>query len=377
MSVVHDAAFIPTNGASQVVPTRMWKKLLALCSGLLLGLVIAELAVRRWVVVRNVGPSFTVFDPTYDKRLKTNFSCERITPEFRMRLTTNSLGFRGPEPGPSDARPILFIGDSFTMGYGVNDGEEYPAVVRQALAERFGDERVPVINAGIGDVGTGRWVRFLRGQAVALDPGLVVLQICGNDFEDNVREGLFRLTGDNSLVEQRIVARPFARYVQECVEAIPWLSYSHLICLVKQLRLPMTVQDDPAPQPVDSSTSAGSDSPTDRLTHRLVSEIIDVCRRRSWPLLVLLVDVENSRREALDDLLKAASVPFVRFPTKNERPELYFRVDGHWNEAGHALAASLVLDYILRRTNGEPGSLPSPGVGFPCDREQGVSVPPE
>ena len=116
---------------------RPWKRLALALAGAAMGLVLAELGVRAFVTVRNVGPSFTVFDPVYGKTLKRSFSCRRMTPEFTMRFTTNSLGFRGPEPERFPRRPILFIGDSFTMGYGVDDGQEFPAVVSRTFGARF------------------------------------------------------------------------------------------------------------------------------------------------------------------------------------------------------------------------------------------------
>ena len=94
--------------------------------GLLIGIGVSELFVRNFISVRDVGPSFTTYDPVYGTTLKKSFSAQRITPEFTMRFTTNSDGFRGPELGNLSSRSILFLGDSFTMGYGVNDGEEFP-----------------------------------------------------------------------------------------------------------------------------------------------------------------------------------------------------------------------------------------------------------
>ena len=75
--------------------------LLLLSTAVSLGL--AEIAVRIFVPVRDVGPSFSVHDPFFGKRIKAGFSAERRTPEFRMRLTTNSLGFRGPLVRPLPA----------------------------------------------------------------------------------------------------------------------------------------------------------------------------------------------------------------------------------------------------------------------------------
>ncbi len=90
--------------------------------GLILALIISEVFIRLFITVRNVGPSFTVYDSVYGKRLKKDFSTTRITPEFKMKFTTNSLGFRGPEINFPVNSSIIFLGDSFSMGYGVNDG---------------------------------------------------------------------------------------------------------------------------------------------------------------------------------------------------------------------------------------------------------------
>ena len=178
----------------------LWKNLALSLIALLVGIGISELIVRSFVQVRDVGPSFTVYDPVYGQTLKKSFSARRITPEFTMRFTTNSDGFRGPELGMLSSRPILFLGDSFTMGYGVNDGEEFPALVRAALSQR-GSKMVSVINAGVGNSGNGRWAKFLRAEARRYNPALVVLQIHANDFGDNIRERLFELSPAGELIE--------------------------------------------------------------------------------------------------------------------------------------------------------------------------------
>src|SRR3990167_3315053 len=149
-------------------------------TALLVAFVVAELVVRVAVPVRNVGPTFSEYDPVYGKRLKRSFACTRTTPEFTMRFSTNSLGFRGPEPAGFPGRGVLFLGDSFTTGYGVNDGEEFPDLVRRGLeASGIG---VPVVNAGSGNTGNGYWLRFLEREGTRFSPRLVVLGFCGNDF---------------------------------------------------------------------------------------------------------------------------------------------------------------------------------------------------
>ena len=177
------------------------QELVLVLASLAIGLGVCEIAVRVLVPIRGVGPTITTYDPYYGKALKESFSGQRITPEFTIRITTNSLGFRGPELGPLSRRPVLFLGDSFTLGYGVNDGREFPALVDQSLRERGPGAKIPVVNAGLGNNGNGRAVKFLRTEGPRYNPALVVLQVHDNDFDDNISEALFELTPAGELRE--------------------------------------------------------------------------------------------------------------------------------------------------------------------------------
>jgi lysophospholipase L1-like esterase len=74
-------------------------------------------------------------------------------PGFRGRFQDkavhiNSLGLRGPDvrvPKPAGRRRLLCFGDSITFGYGMADGETYPA----RLAENLAARGVEVLNAGV------------------------------------------------------------------------------------------------------------------------------------------------------------------------------------------------------------------------------------
>src|SRR5262249_2123662 len=70
-------------------------------------------------------------------------------------VTTNELGLRrlgtddpGGPPAPDGKTVIHCLGDSFTMGWGVEDDESYPAV----LARKLGDGHL-VLNLGVDGFG--------------------------------------------------------------------------------------------------------------------------------------------------------------------------------------------------------------------------------
>jgi lysophospholipase L1-like esterase len=315
----------------------------------ILGLSFVEIAVRVFIPVRNVGPSFTIYDAVYGKALKKSFHCTRITPEFTMKFTTNSLGFRGPEPAAFPAHALLFIGDSFTLGYGVDDGEEFPARIAKALDQRKGPGKVPVVNASLGDNGNGRWVKFLRTDATRFEPRIVVFQVCSNDIGDNVREGLFRLDGEGRLTETSVILPPsWKRRAQGIVESIPGLSYSYAISLLREDR--GSIASAPVdPAAADATPRQDPDAPASQelLTLRLIDESLSICEKRGWPTLVVAADLEDHFAAALADLCTQAHTKLVRIPPKTQRPDLYYGIDGHWNEAGHALAADAVLKALL------------------------------
>jgi hypothetical protein len=96
----------------------------------------------------------------------------------RFRFTTNSLGFRSREvelAKPPGTFRILFVGDEFTEGFGVNDDETFPHYVEEILQQI--DKSVEVINAGQTGCGLPECVGLLRGFVSRLSPDLVVVGV--------------------------------------------------------------------------------------------------------------------------------------------------------------------------------------------------------
>jgi lysophospholipase L1-like esterase len=118
--------------------------------------------------------------------------------EFRIEVTHNALGFRGPElqqgRAPGSVR-VLVLGDSFAYGIGVADDETFSARLAEAVP------RVEVLNAGVNGYGTGQELLLLREYAAALRPDLVVVAFFWNDVANSFKREFpsFRLA-DGSLV---------------------------------------------------------------------------------------------------------------------------------------------------------------------------------
>ncbi|MGB5230071.1 MAG: arylesterase [Desulfoprunum sp.] len=89
-----------------------------------------------------------------------------------------------PEPPAAPAEPdkssltIVAVGDSLTAGYGIEEGEAYPALVEKAL--RAEGMKVQVVNAGVsGETSSGTLARL--DWVLTLDPDIVILETGAND----------------------------------------------------------------------------------------------------------------------------------------------------------------------------------------------------
>lgn len=175
---------------------------LALGVGLLVTLVIAEgalamLFARETFADRREDQYWVDLAARQSPHRDASTHGDAILDEFlgwRMRpgrsaegVTHNALGFRGatlPREQASGPR-ILAIGDSFTYGLGVKDGETFSAQLERITG-------VETINAGVNAYGVDQAVLMWERHGRPLEPDVVVLGYYVDDFYRNllaIRDG--------------------------------------------------------------------------------------------------------------------------------------------------------------------------------------------
>ena len=217
--------------------------------------------------------------------------------QFEFHYTTNSERCRGPQiPPPNEAThpAVVVLGDSYTFGMGVSDGEEYADVMRRAL-----DHRWTVLNLASPGWGLTQQIRRYYDIGAAYDPKVVVLQFGGNDPEDNlinpvtkVRDGEFvfepsthTLNWSKRLLAKSVLQRTqlynFMRVRMSRIMQARGTAHAQ-----RRAGMDGVVGGLPAPD----SSSASAVSPQERIYAELLTLFAHKLRQDGRVLLVIAVD---------------------------------------------------------------------------------------
>ena len=365
--------------------TRRWRSLLrhagVAALSTVLALFLAELGLRvagfspRYV---NALGSFFEFDPELGAVGKPGLDARFERGEFDVRVVHDELGFRKhetPRP-PIDrcSRHVFVIGDSYTWGWGVDQGEVFTDVLARAKPDWH------VHNLGLAATGTivhaRIFDRFVRDD---LSPGdLVVLAAYQNDVVDNVLDDVGRPHAqvddpDLGIVEPQPVGS--MRHVKDVLKDHSYL-YNLASFVTNSFRFAREldraerasagrIRDAGTGEPVEFPEQ----SPEARALMRSLRHMQDGCRDAGAELRLVIVPgraeygearspsedarAEGARRLALVSVASRLGIPCLDLlpvirSWKSEDPALAltFGYDFHWTATAHALAARALLRFL-------------------------------
>lgn len=266
-----------------------------------------EVAVR-WTV----GDRMVLYPRYHSKAVYGDYTLRRLRPntvfwhtslDGHWRFATNAQGFRSDRDIPYDKTPgrlrVLALGDSHTEGFEVRQEFTYSAVIERWLNSH--DTPTEVINTGVSGFGTAEELAFLENEGIKYHPDVVVYGLYANDFDDNVRSGLFAVEGGALTVKSKVYAP--ATKILDVLNAIPpmqWLSeHSYLYSLafntvwdwfkaasVKRARKSLVNENEYAT--AVQATNEGEIS----LMAALVSRMSQFCRTRGILFVVLDIPIK-------------------------------------------------------------------------------------
>jgi len=160
---------------------------LLLSASLLVGLpLFAEVAARVWLATHVPGepPRLTEqIHCEYDAQLGWRNLPNVSRPDIYgkgLSLTTNGRGFRALEEHateiPAGRYRVVCLGDSFTMGYGVDDLATYPACLQRLCPE------LQAVNMGLGGYGLDQDYLWYLADGTALDTDVLLFAFIDADL---------------------------------------------------------------------------------------------------------------------------------------------------------------------------------------------------
>lgn len=303
----------------------------------------------------------------------------------------NARGLRGPEYGyekKEGAFRILVLGDSYAEGLDVRRDELFTS----ELEKHFRDDGcdAEVVNGGVGGYGNDQELLFLELEGWKYDPDYVVLAMTlANDLSDNAGKGYCRLDQGNlscpgpsrgsrsgSMIQsvKAVLQEHFDLYyfLRDRTERLYiWRSALNRLGLTEynndQLRsatpmpLSLFLEDEPP-------ELAAAWSLTDSIIGRMASDAEE--RGVGFALALIPTDLQldpSLFALALDEVGMEASDFDLQLPTRRMRTFASARSipvvdladtmaveeargrklrDGHWNAAGHEVAAAAIYDLI-------------------------------
>lgn len=252
---------------------------------------------------------------------------------YGVDIKTNSFGLRDREftvPKPSDRTRIVFLGDSFTLGWGVPFNDTCSKQLEKKLAIEKGT--FEVVNMGIGNYNSSMEVELFKRKGLKLSPDTVVLMYYINDTEP---------TPKISSISYQIQKQSYL--------------LGYLDTRVQQLKM-MKKNDDWLLGYYKSIYSADSESKQKNV--KAIRELIRLCDDRHIELLI--VNIPDLRRlknypfsfatDHIRGLAEEAHVPFLDLLPVFDRYEaksLWVSPDDpHMNSRANSLAAEAIYSTI-------------------------------
>lgn len=304
--------------------------------------------------------SFHIGDEFVGWRGKPSFEARFRKVDFDVTIVTNEEGFRQKEskvkPNP-DSGDIIFLGDSFTWGWGVKQGKVFTDVLQDELGPQFN-----VRNYGVNAYGTVQQRILFEKDLGRIKPASVGIMIFQNDYYDNIDRNdgnpYYIAKGDEIGLANYPVSKPIGgtwRKMRSKSYALTFIAYhfNYFKILKRAKKLESKRSDSgyialgEVEKKVMERNLVLINAHTKKLGARLFVTYI--------PMVVeLYSDVESPYLKSTREICNKLSVPFLNLVpyfksgVTNEAGEpYYFLHDEHWTEEGHRLAAYGIRDFIL------------------------------
>lgn len=310
----------------------------------------------------------------------------RLTgPEFSVISKTNSKGLVDYEHDYEfEGLTIVALGDSFAEASHVNLEEGFPKLLEKKLQSK--QEKIRVVNCGMGNTGTDQQYIFLKRECVKYHPKIVVLNFyIGNDFANNYASLIYSYWNGKLIDRRPVKFTLFQRgfhFMNTRVHAIKlaenvFLSSKSARNFLINIGLYKTgepYQYNISLQDLYFTNSELADIGFEK-TFLIFDELINYTQNNKIRLAVVIIPTKeqvDSRKYdehfsiykntgikinisqpniLLTNYLSRNNVAYIDllpyFRAQNKNNTSYFEYDEHFNKKGHELAADVIYEKLI------------------------------
>lgn len=339
-----------------------------------------EVALRMFMPQLATTSTSLQFDDELGSVPIPNLEGQAISPtrEFNIKYSVNSKGYRGEEHIHNASKNrIVILGDSFTFGVNVEDGDTVAEVLEDSLVN------TDVVNLGVPGYGTAQAYLRFKKEGLQYEPNVTILFFFSNDVADNLRVGHVPAFDRNLILvhkpeKSKSAGFKLRNYLHERSHLYHFVADRvHSIRPIENIFIKAGLMQFPYPSISEIEMFKKEYTPEFvegwEVTKRLIIEIKDISEdNNSTFILVLIPDknqcstdewaqfLYNLRVDGNNYDINRAGHLFAEFSEEydiifidllphfinNNCSELYYKSDGHWNPKGNKFVSEVILNEL-------------------------------
>jgi hypothetical protein len=320
-------------------------------------LIVAELACRQlipqWTSQHEDTSLVWQYDPELGWSQKPDTSTTIKYPQFEISVQTNSIGLRDKEYPfeRTDKKRILFLGDSYTWGFGVEYEERFTEILESRHPEW------EMINAGLSGYGTDQEYLYYLKEGHKFNADVVILLLYYNDFENNYRSEQFyyhkpyftiengNLVRHNNPVPESSLSQKIERYIETRTVLIRKIRFmfNFFISLATY-----HFKSEEAQRYTGGFTNFKESKP---ITNKLLATLKEEVEANNSKFILFGVPIRPGLAKNLDKLAIKENIQYLNLDPFFDGKEKENEIPGtdHWNTKGQLLAADVMEKFLISK----------------------------
>jgi len=242
-------------------------------------------------------------------------SCKFKNLEFDTILTFDKFGRYSNHAGKKGPG-IAVLGDSFAMGWGVNDDETFSALLEKKINK-------PVYNLAVSGYGTKKELIRFEKSGLANSVDTVILQYCYNDW------------GENSAYKKNTL--------KEAKEKFSVIGSSEPMSFLKKLRKSFRYS---LQIPIREITRKKQPMTFDHHKKNLIEILKNSQVLNNKKIIVFYANGYDMKFENFPST-KSDEIKNLEFVDLDLEEEHFFHIDGHLSKHGHKIVAEKLFDFVM------------------------------